>query len=138
MPRPRLGWDVRHGARIPAARLVLNRLAVCSSAQAGAVASLHVTSLEITPTGLGELEPGSAAEGARADTTAHEPLLRGQRARLHDHDPNEILLSLGALKIMFGSWRDALLLGILVSNIAVGGFGRDRRSVTDVLVEGCW
>jgi len=52
--------------------------------------------------------------------------------------PNEILLSLGALEIMFGSWRDALLLGILVSNIAVGGFGRDRRSVTDVLVEGCW
>ena len=97
-----------------------------------------MTSVEITPTGLGELEPGSAAEGARADTTAHEPLLRGQRAPYTITIPNEILLSLGALEIMFGSWRDALLLGILVSSIAVGGFGRDRRSVTDVLVEGCW
>ena len=52
--------------------------------------------------------------------------------------PNEILLSLGVLEILVGSWRDALLLWILVSNKVVGGFGRDRRSVTDVLVEWCW
>ena len=105
----------------------------------GEVAWPHVTSLEITPTGLGELEPGSAAEGARADTTAREPApARAACAPTQITIPNEILLSLGVLEILVGSWRDALLLGILVSSIAVGGFGRDRRSVTDVLVEGCW
>jgi cation-transporting P-type ATPase E len=34
--------------------------------------------------------------------------------------PNGILLAFGILTIAFGSWRDALFMGILVSNIAVG------------------
>ena len=94
-----------------------------------------MTSLEITPTGVsstrarrlkarGRIPPrtsGSCAGSVRAYTITI---------------PNEILLSLGVLEIMFGSCRDPLLVGILVSNLAVGGFGRDRRSVTDVLVEG--
>ena len=105
----------------------------------GAVASPQVTSVEITPTGLGELEPGSAAEGARGGY--HPRTSRSCAGSVRACTltiPNEILLSLGVLEIMFGSCRDPLLVGILVSNIAVGGFGRDRRSVTDVLVEGCW
>ena len=86
-----------------------------------------------------ELDARSAAEGARADTTrARASSCAGSGRAYTITIPDEILLSLGVLEIMFGSCRDALFLGILVSNIAVGGFGRDRRSVTDVLVEGCW
>jgi cation-transporting ATPase E len=36
--------------------------------------------------------------------------------------PNGILLLFGVLTIAFGSWKDALFLGILVSNIAIGSF----------------
>ena len=40
--------------------------------------------------------------------------------------PNGILLVFGVLTITFGSWRDALFLGILVSNIAIGSFQEIR------------
>jgi magnesium-transporting ATPase (P-type) len=40
--------------------------------------------------------------------------------------PNGILLLFGTLTIAFGSWRDALFLGILVSNIAIGSFQEIR------------
>ena len=40
--------------------------------------------------------------------------------------PNGILLLFGVLTITFGSWRDALFLGILVSNIAIGSFQEIR------------
>ncbi len=40
--------------------------------------------------------------------------------------PNGILLAFGVLTIAFGSWRDALFLGILVSNIAIGSFQEIR------------
>jgi P-type E1-E2 ATPase len=40
--------------------------------------------------------------------------------------PNGILLLFGVLTIAFGSWRDALFLGILVSNIAIGSFQEIR------------
>src|SRR5205807_7892170 len=40
--------------------------------------------------------------------------------------PNGILLFFGVLTITFASWRDALFLGILVSNVAVGSFQEIR------------
>jgi magnesium-transporting ATPase (P-type) len=40
--------------------------------------------------------------------------------------PNAILLAFGILTIVFGSWRDALFMGILVSNIAIGSFQEIR------------
>jgi cation-transporting P-type ATPase E len=40
--------------------------------------------------------------------------------------PNAILLLFGVLTITFGSWRDALFMGILVSNIAIGSFQEIR------------
>jgi cation-transporting P-type ATPase E len=40
--------------------------------------------------------------------------------------PNGILLLFGVLTITFGSWKDALFLGILVSNIAIGSFQEIR------------
>ena len=96
-----------------------------------------MTSLEITPTGVSSTRARRLKARGRIPPRASRSSAGGARARPITI-PNEILLSLGVLEIMFGSCRDALFLGILVSNIAVGGFGRDRRSVTDVLVEGCW
>jgi cation-transporting ATPase E len=40
--------------------------------------------------------------------------------------PNGILLLFGVLTITFGSWKDALFLGILVANIAIGSFQEIR------------
>jgi cation-transporting P-type ATPase E len=40
--------------------------------------------------------------------------------------PNGILFLFGLLTISFGSWKDALFLGILVSNIAIGSFQEIR------------
>ncbi|HEV2982433.1 MAG TPA: hypothetical protein VGX51_13475, partial [Solirubrobacteraceae bacterium] len=40
--------------------------------------------------------------------------------------PNAILFVFGVLTIAFASWRDALFLGILVSNIAIGSFQEIR------------
>ena len=40
--------------------------------------------------------------------------------------PNAILLFFGVVTIVFGSWRDALFVGILISNIAIGSFQEIR------------
>jgi magnesium-transporting ATPase (P-type) len=40
--------------------------------------------------------------------------------------PNGILLAFGVLTLSFGHWQDALFLGILVSNVAVGSFQEIR------------
>jgi cation-transporting P-type ATPase E len=40
--------------------------------------------------------------------------------------PNGILFLFGVLTITFGSWKDALFVGILVSNIAIGSFQEIR------------
>ena len=40
--------------------------------------------------------------------------------------PNAILAFFGALTLAFGAWQDALFLGILVSNIAIGSFQEIR------------
>ncbi len=40
--------------------------------------------------------------------------------------PNGILLVFGVLTITFGSWKDALFLGILIANIGIGSFQEIR------------
>src|SRR4051794_41803516 len=40
--------------------------------------------------------------------------------------PNGILLVFGVLTITFGSWKDALFIGILFANIAIGSFQEIR------------
>lgn len=40
--------------------------------------------------------------------------------------PNGILLVFGVLTITFGSWKDALFVGILIANIAIGSFQEIR------------
>jgi magnesium-transporting ATPase (P-type) len=40
--------------------------------------------------------------------------------------PNGILLVFGVLTLTFGSWKDALFLGILISNVAIGSFQEIR------------
>jgi cation-transporting ATPase E len=40
--------------------------------------------------------------------------------------PNGVLLLFGVLTITFGSWKDALFLGILIANIAIGSFQEIR------------
>jgi cation-transporting P-type ATPase E len=40
--------------------------------------------------------------------------------------PNAILAFFGALTLSFGAWQDALFLGILVSNVAIGSFQEIR------------
>jgi hypothetical protein len=44
--------------------------------------------------------------------------------------PNAILFVFGCLTIAFGSWRDALFVGILISNIGIGSF-QEIRSPSD-------
>jgi P-type E1-E2 ATPase len=81
----------------------------------------------MTFTGLTE------AEAARR-LQARGPLARRRSSRSYRsillantvNIPNGILLLFGVLTIVFGSWRDALFLGILVSNIAIGSFQEVR------------
>jgi cation-transporting P-type ATPase E len=40
--------------------------------------------------------------------------------------PNAILFGFGVLTVAFASWKDALFLGILVANIAIGSFQEIR------------
>src|SRR4029077_15360494 len=83
--------------------------------------------LETAPAGLSE------AEAARR-LTARGPLPRPRSSRSYASIvrantltiPNGILLLFGVLTSAFGSWKDALFLGILVANIAIGSFQEIR------------
>jgi magnesium-transporting ATPase (P-type) len=44
--------------------------------------------------------------------------------------PNGILLAFGVLTLAFGAWQDALFLGILVANVAIGSFQEIRSKRT--------
>ena len=58
----------------------------------------------------------------RRSSRSYASILRANTVTI----PNGILLLFGVLTIVFGSWRDALFLGILVSNIAIGSFQEIR------------
>ena len=86
-----------------------------------------MTAIEIAPTGLSEVEAARrlAARGAmppRRSSRSYASILRANTVTV----PNGILLGFGVLTITFGSWRDALFLGILISNIAIGSFQEVR------------
>ena len=86
-----------------------------------------MTIVEIIPPGLSELDAARrlAARGERPRRSAsrsYTSILRANTVTI----PNGILLFFGVLTITFGSWRDALFLGILFSNIAIGSFQEIR------------
>jgi P-type E1-E2 ATPase len=85
------------------------------------------TAATITPTGLTEVEASRRLQArgpiARRHTSrSYASILRANTLTV----PNGILLVFGVLTIVFASWRDALFLGILVSNIAIGSFQEIR------------
>ncbi len=86
-----------------------------------------MTAAEITPTGLTEVEAARRLEARgefarRRSSRSYASIVRANTVTI----PNGILLFFGVLTITLGSWRDALFLGILVSNIAIGSFQEIR------------
>jgi cation-transporting P-type ATPase E len=85
------------------------------------------TASAITPTGLTEVEATRRLEARgklphRRSSRSYASIVRANTLTV----PNGILLVFGVLTIVFASWRDALFLGILVSNIAIGSFQEIR------------
>ena len=82
---------------------------------------------EIASAGLTEVEAARRLE-------ARGPLARERSSRSYAsilrantlNVPNGILFAFGVLTLSFGLWQDALFLGILVSNVAVGSFQEIR------------
>ena len=79
------------------------------------------------PTGLTEVEAARRLEARgefarRHSSRSYASIVRANAVTI----PNGILLVFGVLTITLGSWRDALFLGILVSNIAIGSFQEVR------------
>jgi P-type E1-E2 ATPase len=82
---------------------------------------------EIASRGLTEVEAAQrlAARGElprRRSSRSYASIVRANALTI----PNAILLVFGVLTIVFASWRDALFLGILVANIAIGSFQEIR------------
>ena len=82
---------------------------------------------DTTLTGLTEVEAARRLEARgelprRRSSRSYASIIRANTVTI----PNGILLFFGVLTITFGSWRDALFLGILVSNIAIGSFQEIR------------
>ena len=82
---------------------------------------------EVAPFGLAEVE-------ATRRLQARGPLPRERSSRSYAsilrantlNVPNGILFAFGVLTLSFGLWQDALFLGILVANVAVGSFQEVR------------
>ena len=86
-----------------------------------------MTAAEISRAGLSETEAARRLEARggrprRRSGRSYASILRANSLTI----PNGILLLFGVLTITFGSWLDALFLGILVSNIAIGSFQEIR------------
>ena len=86
-----------------------------------------MTVVQITRAGLSEDEAARRLEARgelprRRSSRSYASIIRANTVTI----PNGILLLFGVLTITFGSWRDALFLGILVSNIAIGSFQEIR------------
>jgi P-type E1-E2 ATPase len=80
-----------------------------------------VTVATITPAGLTEVEAARRLQARgrlprRGTSRSYWSILRGNTFTI----PNGILALFGVMEIAFGSWRDALFVGILVSNVAIG------------------
>ena len=90
------------------------------------------TSTEITSRGLTEVEARRRLEERggvprRRSSRSYASIIRANTLTI----PNGILLFFGVLTIALATWRDALFIGILVSNIAIGSFQeiRSKRSL---------
>jgi hypothetical protein len=78
-------------------------------------------------TGLTEVEAARRLEARGAlrrqrSSRSYRSIVRGNTVNI----PNGILLLFGGLTLAFGSWKDALFLGILVANIGIGSFQEIR------------
>ena len=92
----------------------------------GSVAGV-AAGVETTPTGLSEAEAARRLEARGKPLNARTSRSYASIVRANTLTiPNAILLVFGVLTIVFASWRDALFLGILVSNIAIGSFQEIR------------
>ena len=85
--------------------------------------SSFVTAVHTTPTGLTEAEAARrlrerGKQPLRRSSRSYASILRANTFTV----PKAILLVFGVLTITFGSWKDALFLGILVANVAIGSF----------------
>ncbi len=85
------------------------------------------TGLHGTPCGLSETEAARRLESRgklprQRSSRSYSSIVRANTLNI----PNGILLVFGVLTIVFASWRDALFLGILVSNILIGSFQEIR------------
>jgi magnesium-transporting ATPase (P-type) len=85
------------------------------------------TAPEITSAGLTDAEAARRLEARgrlprRRSSRSYGSIVRANTLTV----PNGILLVFGVLTIVFASWRDALFLGILVANIAIGSFQEIR------------
>ena len=86
-----------------------------------------MTNVEVTTNGLTEGEAAHRLQARgklprRRSSRSYASILRANTFTV----PNAILLVFGVLTIAFASWRDALFLGILVANIAIGSFQEIR------------
>ena len=82
---------------------------------------------EIPLTGLTEAEAAARLEARGAPPRPHSSRSYASIIRANTLTiPNAILLLFGVLTITFGSWKDALFLGILIANIGIGSFQEIR------------
>ena len=82
---------------------------------------------EPTPTGLSEVEARRRREARgepprRPPSRSYTSVIRANAVTI----PNGILLVFGVLTLVFASWRAALFVGILVSNILIRSFQEVR------------
>jgi len=71
--------------------------------------------------GLSESEAAARREARGASAEPHASRSTATIVRANTITPfNAILLALGILTLLFGDWRDALFLGILVANTGIG------------------
>ena len=84
--------------------------------------SSFVTAVQTTPTGLTEAEAARRLRERGKQPLRLEPPYASILGANTFTVPNAILLVFGVLTITFGSWKDALFLGILVANIAIECF----------------
>ena len=86
-----------------------------------------IATTEIALTGLSEAEAARRLEERgklprQRSSRSYASIIRANTLNI----PNGILLFFGVLTIGFGTWKDALFLGILISNIAIGSFQEIR------------
>jgi cation-transporting P-type ATPase E len=88
---------------------------------------LRRNATEIAPTGLTETEAERRLQARgvlprERSSRSYASIVRANTLNI----PNGILFAFGVLTLAFGLWQDALFLGILVSNIAIGSFQEIR------------